>query len=351
MSTALETIQPLEVSEQNLTALYANLNTAMAKAQSEFRLVPKTKTATIKSDKGTFVYKYADLADILEMALPVISRHGLSLRQPIRRLGNQFAVFTELHHASGESVSDDGLPLVSGGSPQAFGSSLTYMRRYGACCMLGIAPDADEDGALATAEKRDREAQQQTEVHDEVARQKAATKSKPAEDRVEDPISPALEFSYNETTGVLICVIVDVQVKTKKTADKAEFIAVKINQAIDGKDVLFYFHNTHKAALLAAKGKTLKCIITASGDFKQISDVMEIDGQRIEKADDSEALARQLASELGLEEEELRELHGRFAQGNWSETLRMLQERKSAMDNPQDVDDSSEPMGGWQGAK
>ena len=134
-----------------------NLNTAIASAQGRFRLVAKTKSARIVSDKGTFTYKYADLADILEMALPILAACGLSLRQPIRRLGPQLVVVTEIHHLSGEYMSDDGLPLPAGGSPQAFGSALTYMRRYGACSLLGIAPDADEDGALATAEKRERD--------------------------------------------------------------------------------------------------------------------------------------------------------------------------------------------------
>ena len=136
----------------------ARLFTALAQAQSEFTPVAKTKTAKIRSDKGDFTYKYADLADILMMAQPILARNGLCVTQPIRRVaGLGMLLVTEIHHSSGESLCDDGLPLAAGGSPQAFGSLLTYMRRYGYCTLVGIQADADEDGQLATAEKKDRD--------------------------------------------------------------------------------------------------------------------------------------------------------------------------------------------------
>jgi hypothetical protein len=152
----------------------ARFNTAMARAQCEFKPVAKSKTAVVKSDKGSFTYKYADLADILEMALPILAKHGLSLRQPMRRISGATFLITEIHHESGEWIGDDGFPIPMGGSPQAIGSALTYFRRYGFCNMAGIAPDADEDGQLAAADRRDQEA-----LRDAQRRNAAALGTKP----------------------------------------------------------------------------------------------------------------------------------------------------------------------------
>lgn len=130
------------------------LNEALSKAQNAFPPIPKNKTAKVKMKAGgEFSYKYADLADVLSAALPKMTENGLSLRQPIRDTPKGMRLITEIHHCSGQWASDDGLPISNGLSPQELGSELTYMRRYGACGMLGIAPDVDEDAALATAAK------------------------------------------------------------------------------------------------------------------------------------------------------------------------------------------------------
>lgn len=148
---------------------YPNLASALAAAQASFVPVPKNKTARVKSQRtgAEYEYKYADLADILNMALPRIAACGLAIMQPIRRIGNGMFLVTEIHHESGEVFADDGIPLALGGGPQEFGSQLTYMRRYGSCSILGIAPDTDEDGALAqdaSKGKGKQQGQQQREM-------------------------------------------------------------------------------------------------------------------------------------------------------------------------------------------
>lgn len=131
------------------------LNEALSKAQGSFPSIPKNKTAKVKmrDNKGEYTYKYADLADVLSAAIPKLTENGLSLRQPVRHSSTGMILVTEIHHSSGQWASDDGLPIGRSSSPQELGSELTYMRRYGACGMLGIAPDVDEDAALATAAK------------------------------------------------------------------------------------------------------------------------------------------------------------------------------------------------------
>jgi hypothetical protein len=136
------------------------LNAAFAAAQGEFPAIPKNKTARVKmrAEKGggEYTYKYADLAEVLSACTPALSKHGLSIRQPLKRIQGLLFLVTELHHASGQYATDDGLKIHENGSPQEMGSELTYMRRYAACCMLGVSPDADEDGKIATDAAKDR---------------------------------------------------------------------------------------------------------------------------------------------------------------------------------------------------
>jgi hypothetical protein len=146
------------------------LNEALAKAQGTFPAIPKKKTARVKMKAGgEYCYKYADLADVLSAALPKLTENGLSLRQPVRHLPDGMRLVTELHHSSGQFTSDDGLPLSRNLSPQEFGSELTYMRRYGACGMLGLAPDEDEDAKLVSESKNRKREEQAAQGRNERA--------------------------------------------------------------------------------------------------------------------------------------------------------------------------------------
>lgn len=127
------------------------LYTAKATAQSEFTVVPKTKTARVKTKAGyEYTYKYADLADILKMALPVLAKNGLALSQPLLVDANGvLRVTTRLGHKSGQWEQSDGLPINGDLPPQELGSELSYFRRYDLGALLAIAPDEDDDGKVA----------------------------------------------------------------------------------------------------------------------------------------------------------------------------------------------------------
>jgi hypothetical protein len=123
------------------------LNAAVALFQAEVPKVSKGNTAEVVSQRtgGRFTYKYADLADVMNAAIPVLAKHGLSIVQGFVDGRLQ----TEIHHSSGQWRGDDGLPLPLNLSPQELGSAITYFRRYGACAAVGIAPEEDDDGAAA----------------------------------------------------------------------------------------------------------------------------------------------------------------------------------------------------------
>jgi len=121
------------------------LATALAAFQAEMPTVAKAHTATVKSDKGSYSYTYAGLADVSEAAMPLLSKHGLSFVT----LPGQGFLTGILLHSSGQSLTAS-LP-ITGGNAQAIGSSLTYMRRYLLGCMTGLVTDDDDDGRQASA--------------------------------------------------------------------------------------------------------------------------------------------------------------------------------------------------------
>ena len=115
------------------------IGAALAHFQAEVPTVAKTKTAKL----GTYSYTYAGLADVTEAAMPILSKHGLAFVT----IPGGGVLTGMLLHESGQSITGS-LP-ITGGTPQAIGSSLTYMRRYLLGCMTGLVTDDDDDGQLA----------------------------------------------------------------------------------------------------------------------------------------------------------------------------------------------------------
>src|SRR3546814_204818 len=113
-------------------------------------VVPKSHTAKVKTKSGSdYSYTYADLADVTEAAMPLLSKHGLSYTAEPDVTERGMALRGVLMHSSGEERHGT-LPL-SGATPQELGSSITYMRRYLLGCLTGIVTDDDDDGRIAQA--------------------------------------------------------------------------------------------------------------------------------------------------------------------------------------------------------
>lgn len=129
---------------------------AIAIAQASFGEVVKTRTADVRSAKGAYSYKYANLSDVMRAIDKPLRDNGLVPMQI--PMGNKVYVRI-VHGPSGEWI-EGGLPLALpdyGSDIQRLGSALTYMRRYLLTMMLGIVADdaEDDDGAVAqTAARR-----------------------------------------------------------------------------------------------------------------------------------------------------------------------------------------------------
>ncbi len=124
------------------------LAAALAKFQAEMPVVPKSHTAKVPTKSGgSYSYTYADLADVTEAAMPLLSKHGLAYAAEPDVAERGMVLRGVLMHESGEERTGT-LPL-SGNTPQELGSSITYMRRYLLGCLTGIVTDDDDDASLA----------------------------------------------------------------------------------------------------------------------------------------------------------------------------------------------------------
>ena len=122
------------------------LATALAKAQGQMKhAIKDSVNPHLKS-------KYADLASVIDAVRVPLSENGLSFTQPIRVENNVTVLETVLLHTSGQWIKSRVIVNVESTNKnaiQAFGTVLTYLRRYSLSSLIGISQD-DDDGHSAT---------------------------------------------------------------------------------------------------------------------------------------------------------------------------------------------------------
>ena len=150
------------------------ISAALVQALGEMTDLPKTQTA----NTGKFSYTYATLASVIQMARPILLKHGLAMTQTATAEGDDVMVITTLLHNSGQFLASHPLAMPIGQTAQATGSSITFGRRYALLAILGLATE-DDDGASATARTRGRS---------EAAQRPVETRKPPAE--VPEPRTP-----------------------------------------------------------------------------------------------------------------------------------------------------------------
>lgn len=120
------------------------LAAALAKAQGEMGHAVKDAT------NPHFKSNYADLASVWDACRAAFSKNGLSVTQPTTNAPEGVTVVTLLMHASGQWIKSELTLPVAQRTAQAYGSAITYGRRYGLAAAAGVAAD-DDDGNAATA--------------------------------------------------------------------------------------------------------------------------------------------------------------------------------------------------------
>ena len=143
------------------------LAVALSKAQGDI------KGALKDSSNPFFKSKYADLASVWEAFRSPFSKNGLSLIQLPTLKEGQVHVETVLLHSSGQWISDTLSATPKDASPQAVGSTITYLRRYGAQSVAGVCPEDDDGNAGSQnlpAPKSSLTTAQKNQVHEDSIR-------------------------------------------------------------------------------------------------------------------------------------------------------------------------------------
>lgn len=108
-----------------------------------------------------FKSKYATLDNILDTIKPTLKNSGLVVLQGCKTDERKIDCTTRVFHTSGEWIESVATVYADKGTPQGYGSAITYARRYGLATTLGIGlmDDDDANGAEKAANEAEVKAQ------------------------------------------------------------------------------------------------------------------------------------------------------------------------------------------------
>ena len=125
---------------------HKNIYMALCAAQAGMGKVVKGAT------NPAFKSKYADLADVVSVAVPALTEQGIAMFHMMVR-DEQGAVMRTMlvHGASGTEISCDVPLIINKQDMQGMKSATTYAKRIGLESLTGIAPEDDDGNAAAKA--------------------------------------------------------------------------------------------------------------------------------------------------------------------------------------------------------
>ena len=105
-----------------------------------------------KKSKQGHGYKYAELAQIIELSREPLATNGLAVAQYCTAIDGQSYLVTQMIHSSGQWLRGY-YPLEKAGmravnDAQQMGAAMTYARRYNLAAMLGVAQEDDDAASL-----------------------------------------------------------------------------------------------------------------------------------------------------------------------------------------------------------
>lgn len=183
------------------------------------------------ADNPFFKSKYADLESVWDACREPLTENGLSVTQFL----NGEALVTMLLHSSGQWIKGEQKIYTKDNSPQAFGSAITYARRYGLAAIVGIV-QVDDDGQAAQGHKP---------LETKANRVEQQIASKPVPPMEEIPYSDTPFPEYDNAHPLASYVIPDVakrykgktfsQVPLKELSEYGEYMGKFLTQ--DGKTI------------------------------------------------------------------------------------------------------------------
>lgn len=136
-----------------MTTVNKNICMRLIEAQKEFpRIVQDQEAKAFGSGRG---YSYANISSCLDAILPILNKHGLAVVQKTTTEEDRVGIETVLVSEEGETLSSGVFFVTTAGlqqkGVQAFGSAVTYARRYSFVSFLGLSyGEEDDDGRQAS---------------------------------------------------------------------------------------------------------------------------------------------------------------------------------------------------------
>jgi hypothetical protein len=125
---------------------HKNIYMALCAAQAGMGKVVKGAT------NPAFKSKYADLGDVVSVAVPALNEQGIAMFHYMLRDEHGAVMRTTLvHGASGTEISCDVPLIINKNDMQGMKSATTYAKRIGLESLTGIAPEDDDGNAAAKA--------------------------------------------------------------------------------------------------------------------------------------------------------------------------------------------------------
>lgn len=135
-----------------MSAEIKDISAALSAFQGSIEQPKLEKEVKVKTRTGyEYRFKYADLSACVKAAAPALKEHGLSVSQII----SESKLITLLSHTSGQWLKSELSLPPQGSDYQAFGSAITYLKRYSYCAILGIVADTDDDANMACGNEAD----------------------------------------------------------------------------------------------------------------------------------------------------------------------------------------------------
>lgn len=156
MEMDYSTSEPLQ-SPLRMSKEIGDIATAFCEAQSTFEAAAKASENPAYA-RGGRASKYADLASIIEAALPALNKAGIGVLQPARLTREGVVVVTRLQHKSGQFFESElTMPAVNrnGFTAQTVGSAITYARRYSFQSLICLAANDDDGNAASDVGSRE----------------------------------------------------------------------------------------------------------------------------------------------------------------------------------------------------
>jgi hypothetical protein len=129
----------------NSSQTIVEISKALVKAQS------KMGGAVKGASNPFFKSKYSDLNSVIEACKEELNNEGITVLQPVSSDEHGDYVETILLHTSGEYISSKMKLVLAKQDMQAYGSAISYARRYSLQSIVFIPSSEDDDGEKSMA--------------------------------------------------------------------------------------------------------------------------------------------------------------------------------------------------------